>query len=100
MKYIRFRTFLLSIAENLRRSGAAGLPSLRKDGPISNTLSNPLTTRRLSHSSGAILSDRGRSGNSVADVWNGLATAPPATDANIGVSTSMKCLSRKKVRMY
>ena len=44
------------------------LPSFRKQGPISKTLSNPPKTSRLSQSSGAILNDIWRSGNSVAKV--------------------------------
>lgn len=80
--------------------GEVYLPSFLKDDPISKTLSNPPTIKRFNHNSGAILKDNGLSGNSDADVWKGLATAPPAADASMGVSTSVKDRSRKKFRTY
>lgn len=78
-------------------TGRIYLPSFRKDGPISNTLSNPPRISLLSHSSGAIRSVICRPWNSVAEVWNGLAIAPPAVSASIGVWTSM-CPSRESQR--
>lgn len=80
-------------------TGDHHLPSFRNEGPISNTLSNPPTTSRLSHSSGAILSDNGRSGNSVALVTKGWAMAPPDFDARIGVLTSINSRLAKKFLM-
>jgi hypothetical protein len=78
----------------------ASLPSLRKQGPISNTLSIPPIIRRLSQSSGAILSDSLRFVNSVAVVSKGRADAPPAEPARIGVSTSMKPSDLRKSRIF
>ena len=76
------------------------LPSFLNDGPISNTLSIPPNISRFSHNSGAILNVIGRSGNSVAEVLNGLAIAPPAPSAKMGVLTSTKWSFRRKFRRY
>lgn len=70
--------------------GGGALPSLRKQRPISKIRSKPPSTNRLSHSSGAILMDSSRSGNSDAEVLNDLAMAPPVPSARMGVSTSVK----------
>ena len=78
----------------------ASSPSFRKAGPISKTRSIPPSTRRFSQISGAIRRASCLFENSVATVVKGLAIAPPALSAMIGVWTSRKLSLSRKSRIY
>ena len=73
-------------------------PSLRKMRPISNTRSNPPTSRRFSRSSVAMRRKKSTS-SALWCVLKGRAAAPPAVFSNTGVSTSINCCASRNRRM-